>query len=231
MFLTGANRGLGLALAAELIEAGHEVYGSARESAPTDLLALDPAGIVQLDQADEASVDAGIAALAELTPTLDVLINCAGADARAFGSPEDRRGPFDLDGETFTNVLRVNVTGPMLITRAALPLLQRGVDAMIINISSQLGSMEVAATSGRDTAYCVSKAALNNYSVKAAGALRDEEIGVVMVHPGWVQTDMGGERAPMTVDESSAALASLVEKLTLADTGRFVRWDGTDHPW
>ena len=91
--------------------------------------------------------------------------------------------------------------------------------------------MQVAARIGRDTAYCVSKAALNMLSVKAAAALRDERIGVVMLHPGWVQTDMGGPHASMTVEESSSAIVATIGALTLNDTGRFIRWDGQDHPW
>lgn len=102
---------------------------------------------------------------------------------------------------------------------------------MIVNISSQLGSMQVAARKGRDTAYCVSKAALNMLSVKAAAALRHEGVGVVMLHPGWVQTDMGGEHAPMSIDDSSRDVVATLQALTLDDTGRFVRWDGRDHPW
>lgn len=68
-------------------------------------------------------------------------------------------------------------------------------------------------------------------SVKSAAALEADGIGVVMVHPGWVRTDMGGERAPMTIAESSRAIVETLASLTLADTGRFIRWDGHDHPW
>jgi NAD(P)-dependent dehydrogenase (short-subunit alcohol dehydrogenase family) len=169
--------------------------------------------------------------LAKRCQSLDLVINCAGADARSFGALDNQRGPLDFDAATCNAVLNVNVTGPMLVLRHFHPLLRRGTEPMLVNISSQLASMQVAARIGRDTAYCVSKAALNMFSVKAAAALRAEGIGVVMLHPGWVQTDMGGKDAPMTVDESSAAIVSTIQALTLDDTGRFIRWDGGEHPW
>ena len=164
-------------------------------------------------------------------PSLDILINSAGTDARAFGAGQNDRGPFDLDAETFNAVINVNVTGPMLVTRHFLPLLRQGEDPIILNVSSQLGSIQVGGRTGRDTSYCVSKAALNMYSLKAADALRSDGIAVVMLHPGWVQTDMGGENAAMTADESASAIANTVQSLTFQDTGRFIRWDCHDHPW
>lgn len=230
ILVTGANRGLGLELARQWIAAGHEVWGTARTADPTDFLALDPAGAVQLDLADETSITAALDALSTQLDGLDLLVNCAGLDARAFGV-EDPRGPFDVDASVMNAVMAVNATGPMLVTRAALPLLRRGADPLVLNISSQLGSMQVAATKGRDTSYCVSKAALNMWSVKAAVALRPEGVGVVMLHPGWVSTDMGGPSAELTPEESAAAIVETVAGLGLADSGRFVRWDGNDHPW
>ncbi|MCL4162063.1 UNVERIFIED_CONTAM: hypothetical protein GTU68_060935 [Idotea baltica] len=127
--------------------------------------------------------------------------------------------------------MNVNVTGPMVMTTALLPLLRKSDAAMVVNISSQLGSMQVAARKGRDSAYCVSKAALNMWSVKAAASLRPEGIGVVMLHPGWVQTDMGGPSGELTLDDAATSVAATIGSLTVADTGRFVRWDGHEHPW
>lgn len=227
ILITGIGRGLGRELAHRLAGEGHEVWGTTRDG----LTDLDIAGCVALDLGQEASVIEAAAAVGERVGALDLLVNCAGADARAFGAGEDDRGPFDFDSSMFNAVLNVNVTGPMLVTRHVLPLLRQSEGPMVVNISSQLGSMQVAARKGRDTAYCVSKAALNMFSVKAASALRPEGIGVVMLHPGWVQTDMGGAGAPMTIDESSSAIVDTLGSLSLADTGRFVRWDGHDHPW
>ena len=225
--LTGAGRGLGRALAERWVAEGDEVWGCTRSGTSTVALA----GCVAMDLADEASITTGAAVLAEQLDAVDLLVNCAGVDARAFGSADDNRGPFDLDAATFSAVINVNVTGPMVLTRALLPLLQRGTSATVVNISSQLGSLQVAATQGRDTAYCVSKAALNMLSVKSAAALRADGIAVVMLHPGWVQTDMGGSDAALTVAQSADAIVRTVADLVLADSGRFIRWDGVEHPW
>lgn len=225
--LTGAGRGLGRALAERWVAAGDEVWGCTRTGASPAALA----GCVEMDLADEASIVAGAERLAEQLDGIDLLVNCAGVDARAFGGDEDHRGPFDIDAATLQSVMAVNVTGPMVLTRELLPMLRRGSSSMVLNVSSQLGSMQVAATKGRDTVYCMSKAALNMLSVKTADVLRPEGIGVVMLHPGWVQTDMGGPSAQLTIAESADAIVRTVDGLTLADSGRFIRWDGSDHPW
>lgn len=210
-----------------MIERGHRVWGTSRNGDA-------PAGVVScahLDLRDEGSIIEAAHRLGQETNGIDLLINSAGADARSFGASGAQRGPFDFDATTFNAVLGVNVTGPMLVTRHLLPLLKNGSSPIIVNISSQLGSMQVAARKGSDTAYCVSKAALNMLSVKSAAALRHDGIGVVMLHPGWIATDMGGADAPLDVEDTSRTIASTIEALTLADTGRFVRWDGHDHPW
>ena len=225
--ITGVNRGLGRALAERLVGRGDRVWGTSRTGeAPEGLEAC-----VRLDLTDEVSIVAAADRIGADTDGIDLLINSAGADARSFGAPAGRRGPFDFDADTFNAVLDVNVTGPMLVTRHLLPFVRAGRDPMIVNISSQLGSMQVASRKGRDTAYCVSKAALNMWSVKSAAALRPDGIGVVMVHPGWVATDMGGPSADLSIDESADAIVSTIGRLTIADTGRFICWDGHDHPW
>jgi NAD(P)-dependent dehydrogenase (short-subunit alcohol dehydrogenase family) len=225
--ITGVNRGLGRALAERFVERGHRVWGTSRNGDA-------PAGVVScthLDLRAEGSIIDAADRVAQETDGIDLLINSAGADARSFGASDDHRGPFDFDAATFNAVLEANVTGPMLVTRHLLPLLARGSSPMIVNVSSQLGSMQVAARKGRDTAYCVSKAALNMLSVKSAAELGDAGIGVVMLHPGWIATDMGGPSAPLDVDDVSRTIASTIDALTIDDSGRFIRWDGHDHPW
>ena len=242
VLVTGANRGLGLELTRQFVAAGDQVWAACRtpESAH-ELQGLGAKSVLALDLASEASIHAAAAEVAANVDGLDVLVSCAGTDARAFGADDGERGPFDLGADVFTDVLRVNVTGPMVVTSAFLPLLRaaanaEGADgsarpAKLVNISSQLGSMEVAASIGRDTAYCVSKAGLNMYTVKSATELAGDNVAVVAVHPGWLRTDMGGEHADMSPEEASEAIVSTITGLTMADSGRFMRWDGTDHPW
>jgi NAD(P)-dependent dehydrogenase (short-subunit alcohol dehydrogenase family) len=231
VLITGANRGIGLELTKTFLNAGDDVWGSARPGRTDQVRATNPAGVIEMDLADEESIVAGMSALGSMTDGLDLLINCAGIDARAVQADEGLRGPFDLDGDTFTQVTRVNVTGPMIVTREALDLLRAGTEPVLVNISSQLGSMDFARNAGSDTSYCVSKAGLNMLSVKAAAALEPDGVCVVALHPGWVSSDMGGRSAPLTPAESAAEIHRTVTSLTMADTGRFITWDGRTHAW
>ncbi len=225
IFITGVGRGLGRELAAQLVAEGHEVWGSTRNGESD----LDLSGCVALELSDESAIVNGVGNIG--LDAIDLLINCAGIDSRATGSDPERRGPFDTDGETLAAVIAVNVTAPMVLTRELLPKLRAGTDPIVLNISSQLGSMEVGKTLGVDTPYNISKAALNMLSVKTAEALRPDGIAVVMLHPGWVQTDMGGSSASLTMPESAAAIRKTVASLTMSDSGRFLTWEGEDHPW
>lgn len=228
ILVTGVGRGLGRALAELYVAQGHRVWGSTR-SGESD---LDLAGCVAMEMSSEASIIAGVDELASATDAIDLLVNCAGTDSRSFGAETSaERGVFGVNADQVNGLLAVNVTGPMVVTRAALRLLQTGDGPMVLNFSSQLGSMEFTRNGGGDGAYCISKAALNMFGVQAAAALRSVGIGVVSLHPGWVQTDMGGAAATMTVAESATAIVATSLGLTLADSGRFIRWDGTDHPW
>ncbi|MEM7272119.1 MAG: SDR family NAD(P)-dependent oxidoreductase [Actinomycetota bacterium] len=225
--VTGAGRGLGRALATGFIEGGAAVWGTSRGDQPLP----GAAGHLRLDLQDEASIKAAADAFRAETDGLDLLVNCAGTDARAFGADENTRGPFDIDPEVFGAVLQVNTTGPMLTTRAFVDLLRAGQGPMIVNVTSQLGSLQVASRKGRDIAYGASKAALNLVSVRTATALADDGIGVVMLHPGWINTDMGGPSAEFDLPAIARTIVTTIEALTLEDSGRFIRWDGYDHPW
>lgn len=228
IMVTGVGRGLGRAVAEKYVAQGHRVWGSTR-SGTSD---LPLAGCVAIDLASEDSIISGVDALAVEIDGIDLLVNCAGTDSRSFGAASrQERALFAVNADQINGLMAVNLTGPMVVTRAALPLLRNGENPMVLNFSSQLGSMEFARSGGGDGAYCISKAALNMFGVQAAASLRPEGIGVVSLHPGWVQTDMGGPSATMTVDESATAIVATSLGLTLADSGRFIRWDGTDHPW
>jgi NAD(P)-dependent dehydrogenase (short-subunit alcohol dehydrogenase family) len=137
----------------------------------------------------------------------------------------------DLSREHFLAVMDINAAGPMMVTRAAAPLLRNANGAMVVNISSQLGAMTFGDTHGSDISYNASKSALNMVTVRTATDFAAEQIGVVCLHPGWVRTDMGGDSASLGVEESATAIAETVDRLTLADSGSFLRWDGSPHAW
>jgi NAD(P)-dependent dehydrogenase (short-subunit alcohol dehydrogenase family) len=127
--------------------------------------------------------------------------------------------------------IEVNAIGPLLLARALLANLRLSSNARIVNMSSQIASMEISQKMGRDLGYAVSKAALNMITVKLAVRLRDDGITAVMLHPGYLKTDMGGPAAAMEPTDAAAAIAELIDRLTIADTATFLRWDGSVHPW
>ncbi len=221
--ITGAGRGLGAVLADLGTSAGHDVQAAMRSPKKASDLPLD------LDS--EKSIEAFAATMASRLDQVDVLINNAGVDARAFGADPAKRGPFDISGEHLLATMRTNVVGPMLLTRALLPLLRAAGTAKIINVSSQLGSMVVGRASGSDVAYNASKAALNSLTVKTAHLLGDDGITTIALHPGWLKTDMGGERATTDVEEAAAKIWQLIDRLGPEQNGSFLTFEGEPHIW
>jgi NAD(P)-dependent dehydrogenase (short-subunit alcohol dehydrogenase family) len=123
---------------------------------------------------------------------------------------------------------RTNASGPLLLTEALAPTLSDG--GCVANVSSQLGSIANTTRFGTPS-YNISKAAQNMATMLLAHALRERDIKVVALHPGWVQTDMGGDGAQITVDESVAGLLRVIDGLSLADSGGFLDWRGEALPW
>lgn len=228
--ITGAGRGLGLGLARCFAERGDHVIGTARSPEAAAELATVAARVVTLDVASDESIAAAAAVLADLDH-IDVLINNAGINAKAVGADASATSSADMGRDHFLAVMDINAAGPMLTTRAFTPLLRQAGGGLVINISSQLGAMTFGNQHGADIAYNASKAALNMVSVRTATDLAVDNIGIVCIHPGWVRTDMGGSTASLGVDESASAIATTIDGLTLADSGRFLRWDGTTHDW
>ncbi len=228
--ITGAGRGLGLGLVRCFVERGDHVVGTARTPESSTDLADLAADVVELDVASDSSITGAAERLAQLGH-IDILINNAGINATAAGAGTDDRGPFDIGRAEFMTVMDVNAAGPMLVTRALLPLLRASESSLVVNISSQLGAMTFGNRAGNDLAYNASKAALNMVTVRTASELESDGVALVCVHPGWVQTDMGGAAASLTIEESASSIASTVDGLSMADSGRFMRWDGTDHDW
>jgi NAD(P)-dependent dehydrogenase (short-subunit alcohol dehydrogenase family) len=210
--ITGANRGIGAALARDLAARDRQVTGTAR----------DAHDLARLDVTDPASVQAFAAGL-DGTP-IDLLVCNAGVYPDKGQSLSDGY-PAQMWAETFA----VNVTGVFLTVQALLPDLQ-GADApRIAIISSQMASHTRAP--GGSYIYRASKAAALNLGRNLASDLAGLGIAVGIYHPGWVVTDMGGASAEITVDEASRGLIAEFGRLSLDTTGCFRTWDGRDHPY
>jgi NAD(P)-dependent dehydrogenase (short-subunit alcohol dehydrogenase family) len=224
--ITGANRGLGLELTRQYLARGDSVYAGARTPGRASELAslLKPSGGRLHIHACDVTLETSVRAFAStVTEPVDLLINNAGVRTRP-----DSLEELDLDEAART--LQVNALGPLRVTTALLPMLRRSGAAKIANISSGLGSISDN-TSGGGYGYRMSKAALNMASRSLAQDLRAQGLIAVALSPGWVQTDMGGSDAPTPVAESVAGLISLIDRLTLEDSGGFLNFQGERLAW
>jgi len=226
--VTGANRGLGLALVQQYRKRGAEVIGACRNPAAASELEDSGAEVQELDTGNSESIAAFATAVGDRP--VHVLFNNAGIDARAVGAGESERGALDLTEEQFRAVLDVNTLGPWLMVKALADNLTAA-GGVIVNVSSQVGSIEVAQNIGRDISYTTSKAALNMITVKESQIFRPLGVTVISLHPGWVRSDMGGPSATLDPDVAAASIADVVDSLTLDNTGSFFQWDGSIHPW
>ena len=226
--ITGAGRGLGLALARQHLAQGATVIGGVRNPSGAQELVSAGAEVLPLDTGSGESIAAFGKALGDRP--VDVLYNNAAIDARAVGADDEARSALVITEQQFRAVMEVNVLGPLLLVQAVVGNL-RAAKGTIVNVSSQVGSIEVAQRIGRDVSYNSSKAALNMLTLKQSQVLRADGVTVIAVHPGWVRSDMGGPTATLDPAESAAGIVTLVARLSIDDTGSFVQWDGSIHPW
>lgn len=210
--ITGASRGIGAGLAAHYRAQGIDVTGTSRS----------PMGDVMLDVTLPGSHTDMAEALGD--KPVELLLCNAGVFLDRGDDLETGFGA-DLWAQSFAT----NVTGVFLSIQALLPHLRRAHNPRIAIISSQMGSSEIA--SGSSYIYRASKAAALNLGRNLAVDLKEEGIAVGIYHPGWVQTDMGGETAAITVDESVNGLVDRFAALNLETTGCFETWDGRAHPY
>ena len=221
--ITGASRGLGFEFARQLAAGGEFVIATCRTPAlAAELRGLLAGGglILPLDVSDQVAAIAAASAVAERGDAVDLLINAAGVEDSA-GST----GPVgNLEGEALVEIYRTNAVGPALVTQAFAGLLARSGRGVVLNLTSKRGSL-AGATDPGGIGYAMSKAALNMLTRKLALELRQDRTTVVAMSPGWVQTDMGGQDAPLTPGESVQAMLGSVGRLTLTDTGAVLDHD------
>lgn len=218
--VTGANRGLGLEFARQLSSRGDRVIATVRRADAKSALSGKAARTIVMDVTDPA----GIARLEkEVAEPIDVLINNAGVSSES-------KGLATTEAAELERVFHVNAVAPVMVTRAMLPLVRSGQRKLVVSISSQLAS--IANNSGGSTyAYRASKCALNMLTTCMANEFRAEGLAFVAMHPGWVKTDMGGPQAPMTPPQSVEWLIRTIDGLGIADSGKFLNYDGKPLPW
>lgn len=231
VLVTGANRGLGLEFVRQFLAKGDFVFATCRNPEGANALKNlkdsfpDKLSVFPLDVADEYSVISLSKKVLAQTETLDILINNAGVSNIGVEDEESI--------ESMVRVYRTNVAGLVAMTRTFLPLLKKGEDSRIVNISSKLGSvasMEEMGNGG-SYAYNASKAAVNMVSKKLALNLKSEGIVVIAQAPGWAKTDMGGEDAEISPEQSVSGMLKIMTNASLENSGHFYEWDGQELPW
>ena len=224
VLISGANRGLGLEFARQYARDGWSVLAGCRR--PDEAEALRALGgeveVHALDVAEANAVDSFKGALGDRP--LDVVI----ANAGVYGG--DHQGKLaDLDFDGWLDTFAVNTLGPVRLAAAVADNLKAGTEKKLVAITSQMGS--IADSSGGVYAYRSSKAALNMAFRGVALELKPAGITAIVMHPGWVQTDMGGKNAPTTPEKSIAGMRQVIAALTPADAGTFRTFDGKTLPW
>ncbi len=227
VLITGANRGIGLALARGYAAEGWRLHACCRHpDRATDLKALrvevgDRLAVHRLDVTDGLKVASLARELAE--EAIDLLINNAGVSG-------PRGGFGETDYDRWQPVVGVNTFAPLRLAERFVEQVARSERKLIVNISSKMGSI-AENTSGNSIIYRASKAALNQVSKSLAIALGPRGITVILFHPGWVSTDMGGSEAPVTPADSAAGMRAVIAGVTAEDNGRFFNYEGEELPW
>ena len=228
--VTGAGRGIGLAFAKQLVDEGYKVVGTARTPEKYEFLASGQVKALPLDIGSEDSIARFGAVLPDVISSIDLLVNCAGINSMS-NAPFTKESSLrlgELEQASLLNQLKVNTVGPVLLVQELLPMITDG--ARVLNVSSWLGSIGIK-QSGGNYGYAASKAALNMMNRALAGDLRERGVISVVMNPGWVRTNMGGDKAKLSPEESVAGMLKTVRAATLDDSGAFLQWDGSEHPW
>ena len=232
ILITGSNRGIGFGLVRQYLQqSGTFIFATCRDPDHADNLSNlaasypDRIQIAELDVTDDSTIEQVSRLVKRKTDCIDVLINNAGINP-----PRDEQSLASITPEMMERVYRVNTVGPLVVTRTFVEFLRAAETPKLVMISSQLGSL-TRAHSGRSYAYCASKAALNMVMRLMAAELTEYGITTITMHPGWVKTDMGGDHARLSIEESARGVISVIENMTNTDNGEFINWNGERLPW
>ncbi|GAA1683017.1 SDR family NAD(P)-dependent oxidoreductase [Fodinicola feengrottensis] len=229
--ITGANKGLGFETARRLVAAGHTVYIGSRD-AQRGRRAAEQLGAraVQLDVTNETSVEAAVKTI-EADGGLDVLVNNAGI-AVEWSDTNAVIGAADVTAEVMRQTFETNVFGTVRVLHAFLPLLQRSIAPVVVNVSSGLASLTRATTPGAPAypgvAYPASKTAVNMITVQYAKAFPNMRINAV--EPGFTKTDLNGNNGLQTVEQGAEIIVRMARVGVDGPTGGYFDAEGT-LPW
>lgn len=225
VLITGANRGIGLEFTKQYAADGWQVLACCRHpQSALDLQTLAQANhnikIYSLDVTDFAQIDA--LALQLRHESVDLLINNAGVyPSSSFG---------DVDYDAFAQGFKINSMAPLKMTEAFVQHITRSQLKQIATLSSKMGSIDDNG-SGESYSYRASKCAVNMVMKSLSIDLKPYGISVVTLHPGWVQTDMGGSNAMINTQTSVTGLRKVIRDTHLGNTGRFIAYDGKPINW
>ncbi len=230
-FITGANRGLGLACAQVALSEGDQVVAGVRDPQGSEALKKlkseygSKLTLVAYDASSEPSVKQAAEETAKAVTHVDLLMNVAGI------SPGPANALLEeVDLQKCREAYEINVLGPLVTTRAFLPLLKKSSQPRVVHFTSGLASL-TGKSEGGFYAYGVSKTALNMLSRTMSFDLKRFNITSVVLDPGWVQTDMGGPSAPLKPLEAATPIIKTVKGLTPDRTGQFIYHDGKQLNW
>ena len=217
VFITGANRGIGLEMARQYGADGWTVIATCRNPiAPGELATIQ-------DVADHRQVERLAGEMADTK--IDLLINNAGV----YG---DRNYSYqDVDFADWEQSFRINTMAPLKVAGAFLPLVAANGGGMIATVSSVLSSIAESSPNSASYAYRTSKAAVNMAMHVFAEEVRDQNVAVILLHPGWVQTDMGGVGAAIDARTSVTGVRKVLAGAGMAESGRLFAYDGREIPW
>jgi NAD(P)-dependent dehydrogenase (short-subunit alcohol dehydrogenase family) len=223
VLITGANRGLGLEMAKQYSADGWQVIACCREPAKADALQKlkNNIQILQLDVSDAHNIKDLSRHIGN--QPIDILLNNAGVlpEDQAFGT---------VQAELLIDTFKVNTVAPFILAEVLLKNIAASDLKIIANMSSVMGSI-AENSSGGHYAYRSTKAALNAITKSMAIDLKAQGIKVVVLHPGWAQTDMGGPQATLAAADSVKSIRKVLSNLRPADSGYFIRYDGSQLTW
>ncbi|MGI2030217.1 SDR family oxidoreductase [Endozoicomonas acroporae] len=227
VLITGANRGLGLEFVRQYASKGWQVLATCRS--PQSASALNELAtahatvqVLPLDVTKEADINALATSLnGQAIDHLILNAGVLGADCATLG---------EMTQAKWLEVLTINTVAPALLIQALQDNVAASEHKTIVGISTRVASLGDN-SSGNMYSYRASKAALNQILVSAAQNLRNQQVKTLAIHPGWVQTDMGGKDATFPAEQSVAGIIKVTENLTLEESGSFRVFDGSSIEW